>query len=145
MDDSSALLLNSDCRDQSVPTSCPNTWKYLDSSDGYAWKADSDLKVACGKENARDLSSHQFLILETCNSTINNYFIFPKIVSDACCDAVAVSMSTDTNYPTNGEYSKQSSTQDTRTFYHNIQSNFYIYWSSEYNSWFVSILTLMIQ
>ena len=81
----------------------------------------------------------------TCNSTINKYFYIPKIVSDACCDAVAVSMSTDTNYPTNGEYSKQSSTQDTRTFYHNIQSNFYIYWSSEYNSWFVSILSLMIQ
>ena len=50
MDDSSALLLNSDCRDQSDPTSCPNTWKYLDSSDGYAWKVDSDLKVVCGKE-----------------------------------------------------------------------------------------------
>ena len=70
MDDSSALLLNSDCRDQSDPTSCPNTWKYLDSSDGYAWKADSYLKVACGTKNVPNLSLHRFLIqlLETCDS-----------------------------------------------------------------------------
>ena len=61
MDDSSALLLNSDCRDQPDPTSCPNRWKYMDSSDGYAWKADSDLKVACGTKNVPNLSSHHFL------------------------------------------------------------------------------------
>ena len=57
-------LLNSDCRDQSDPTSCPNTWKYMDSSDGYAWKADSDLTGACGTKNVPSLSSHHFLNLQ---------------------------------------------------------------------------------
>ena len=50
MDESGAFLLNSNCRDQSDPTSCPNTWKYPDSNDGYAWKADTDLRVACGNK-----------------------------------------------------------------------------------------------
>ena len=76
MDDSSALLLNSDCRDQSDPTSCPNTWKYLDSSDGYAWKADSDLRVACGTKNVPNISSHQFL--KRVILLLKNISLFPK-------------------------------------------------------------------